>query len=260
MTHLRLSAFITTFRQPIPPLKLMLETRVRQSTTLLIVQREIRTSQPWSVPGCAFLRTPVLTGHQVVPRLTAVVEGAVELPCNLSVPASNHDRDNVTLVLWSKTGVHGPLYSVDARNAPLERAKHFPSPDLGGRYDFNTSAQPVALLRIEPVRPEDAGEFKCRVDFRWARTHTFVVALEVIGHPLPAVTWWREMTLLDDRYFNTSEGTSRNELLIPKLERSDARTVLTCQASNTNLTLPVYASVTIDMNCEHLFFTPEILH
>ncbi|XP_077524923.1 protein turtle homolog B-like isoform X3 [Amblyomma americanum] len=242
------------------------------------------------VPGIKLRTMTTVTDEaQMVPRLTAVVEGAVELPCNLSVPASNHDRDNVTLVLWSKTGVHGPLYSVDARNAPLERAKHFPSPDLGGRYDFNTSAQPVALLRIEPVRPEDAGEFKCRVDFRWARTHTFVVALEVIvppkkaiitdesgkalqdvigpydegaplklacetrgGHPLPAVTWWREMTLLDDRYFNTSEGTSRNELLIPKLERSDARTVLTCQASNTNLTLPVYASVTIDMNLRPL--------
>ncbi|XP_049528834.1 hemicentin-1-like [Dermacentor silvarum] len=225
----------------------------------------------------------------LVPRLTAVVEGAVELPCNLSVPASNHDRDNVTLVLWSKSGVHGPLYSVDARNSPLERAKHFPSPDLGGRYDFNTSALPTALLRIDPVRPEDAGEFKCRVDFRWARTHTYVVSLEVIvppkkaiitdesgkvlqdvigpydegaplklacetrgGSPLPAVTWWREMNLLDDQYFNTSEGTSRNELLIPKLERSDARSVLTCQAWNTNLTLPVYASVTIDMNLRPL--------
>ncbi|KAL3203621.1 hypothetical protein MRX96_041812 [Rhipicephalus microplus] len=238
------------------------------------------------------------TGSPVVPRLTAVVEGAVELPCNLSVPASNHDRDNVTLVLWSKSGVHGPLYSVDARNSPLERAKHFPSPDLGGRYDFNTSSLPTALLRIDPVRPEDAGEFKCRVDFRWARTHTYGVALEVIvppkkaiitdesgkvlqdvigpydegaplklawqvlaqcdtcrsqkDLPLPAVTWWREMTLLDDQYHNTSESTSRNELLIPKLERSDARSVLTCQASNTNLTLPVYASVTIDMNLRPL--------
>ncbi|KAH9367595.1 hypothetical protein HPB48_009966 [Haemaphysalis longicornis] len=120
----------------------------------------------------------------VVPRVTAVVGGAVHLPCNLSVPASNHDRDNVTLVLWSRSDVHGPLYSVDARNAPLERAKHFPSPDLGGRYDFNTSGQPTALLHIEPVRPEDAGEFRCRVDFRWARTHTFAVGLDVIGELL----------------------------------------------------------------------------
>lgn len=116
----------------------------------------------------------------VIPRLTAVVDGAVELQCNLSVPASNHDKDNVTLVLWSKSDVHGPLYSVDARNTPLERAKHFPSPELAGRYEFNTSTHP-AVLRVDPVRLEDAGEFKCRVDFRWARTHTFVLALQVIG-------------------------------------------------------------------------------
>ncbi|XP_077563992.1 neural cell adhesion molecule 2-like isoform X2 [Haemaphysalis longicornis] len=242
------------------------------------------------VPGIKLrTMTTVNEDTQMVPRVTAVVGGAVHLPCNLSVPASNHDRDNVTLVLWSRSDVHGPLYSVDARNAPLERAKHFPSPDLGGRYDFNTSGQPTALLHIEPVRPEDAGEFRCRVDFRWARTHTFAVGLDVIvppkkaiimdasgkvlqdvigpydegapltlacetrgGSPLPAVTWWRDMSLLDDDYYNKSDGTSRNELVIPRLDRSDARGVFTCQASNTNLTLPVYSSVTIDMNLRPL--------
>ncbi|CAN7979479.1 unnamed protein product, partial [Ixodes pacificus] len=238
--------------------------------------------------------------------------GAVELQCNLSVPASNHDKDNVTLVLWSKSDVHGPLYSVDARNTPLERAKHFPSPELAGRYEFNTSTHP-AVLRIDPVRLEDAGEFKCRVDFRWARTHTFVMALQVIvppkeviifdelgkplqdvvgpydegsplsltceaiggqcyaslehlavllascrtgawiefpGTPVPAVTWWRDTVPLDGAYSNVSEGVARNRLFIPKLERSDARATIGCQAANTNLTLPVYTSVTIDMNRE----------
>ncbi|CAN8013155.1 unnamed protein product, partial [Ixodes persulcatus] len=134
-------------------------------------------------PGIKLRTMTSLTDEtQLIPRLTAVVDGAVELQCNLSVPASNHDKDNVTLVLWSKSDVHGPLYSVDARNTPLERAKHFPSPELAGRYEFNTSTHP-AVLRIDPVRLEDAGEFKCRVDFRWARTHTFVMALQVIVPP-----------------------------------------------------------------------------
>ncbi|CAN7982360.1 unnamed protein product, partial [Ixodes hexagonus] len=257
-----------------------------------------------------------------IPRLTAVVDGAVELQCNLSVPPSNHDKDNVTLVLWSKSDVHGPLYSVDARNTPLERAKHFPSPELAGRYEFNTTTQP-AVLRIDPVRLEDAGEFKCRVDFRWARTHTFVMALQVIvppkevlifdelgkplqdvvgpydegaplsltceaiggecggsprtaafpkvrgvtnsktgcevaheveesGTPPPAVTWWRDTVAVEGAYSNGSEGVARSRLFISKLERSDARATIGCQAANTNLTLPVYTSVTIDMNLRPL--------
>ncbi|XP_064471421.1 neural cell adhesion molecule 2-like [Ornithodoros turicata] len=228
------------------------------------------------------------TRDRVVPQLTAVVDGSVLLPCNLSVPPSNHDRDNVTLVLWSKSDVHGPVYSVDARNAPLERARHFPSPDTGGRYEFNTSSQP-AYLRIDPVHAEDAGEFKCRVDFRWARTQTYVIMLQVIvppkqtiimdeagkplqdligpydegaplkliceadgGYPLPVVTWWRETTLIDDTYHNTSEGSSRNEVIIPHLERTDARAVFTCQAANTNLTLAAFSSIVLDMNLKPL--------
>lgn len=240
-------------------------------------------------PGIKLRTMTSLTDEtQLIPRLTAVVDGAVELQCNLSVPASNHDKDNVTLVLWSKSDVHGPLYSVDARNTPLERAKHFPSPELAGRYEFNTSTHP-AVLRVDPVRLEDAGEFKCRVDFRWARTHTFVMALQVIvppkeviifdelgkplqdvvgpydegsplsltceaigGTPVPTVTWWRDTVPLDGAYSNVSEGVARNRLFIPKLERSDARATIGCQAANTNLTLPVYTSVTIDMNLRPL--------
>ncbi|PRD30157.1 UNVERIFIED_CONTAM: hypothetical protein NCL1_27267 [Trichonephila clavipes] len=68
------------------------------------------------------------------------------------------------------------------------------------------------------------------------------------GNPAPIVTWWRDGSLIDDTYFRTSQGFVRNELVILALRRSDFMVELTCQASNTNLTSPINASVRIDLN------------
>lgn len=49
-----------------------------------------------------------------------------------------------------------------------------------GRAYFNTHSRP-AYLQIEPVEAKDAGDYRCRVDFKKGRTVNTVIALKVIG-------------------------------------------------------------------------------
>ncbi|CAG2165936.1 unnamed protein product [Oppiella nova] len=89
--------------------------------------------------------------------------------------------DSITLILWYRgdtTG--GPIYSVDARQMPTKQGQHFLSDDLTNRATLNISIRP-AILTIDPVRAEDEGEYRCRVDFRWGRTMNTVVGLIVIA-------------------------------------------------------------------------------
>ena len=43
-----------------------------------------------------------------------------------------------------------------------------------------------------------------------------------------------------------------NSLLIENLQRDDLHSILTCQASNNNISNPVSTSVKIDMHCRYL--------
>ncbi|GBO05545.1 hypothetical protein AVEN_265053-1 [Araneus ventricosus] len=114
-----------------------------------------------------------------LPEYHAVTGGRAELPCNITQHSS---EDKVSLVLWYKEDARAPIYSVDARNSPLEKAKHFPGASLGSRAYFETFTKPT-ILRIEPIQEKDAGIYRCRVDYRWARTFTHSMMLNVIGKP-----------------------------------------------------------------------------
>ena len=48
------------------------------------------------------------------------------------------------------------------------------------RVYFNQHNIP-AFLQIDPVQTRDAGEYRCRVDFKKARTVNTVIQLKVIG-------------------------------------------------------------------------------
>jgi hypothetical protein len=112
------------------------------------------------------------------PAYNAVVGGVVALPCNVTPPTYD---DGVSLVLWYRDDTGNPIYSVDARTTHLDNAKHFSASDiLGTRGVFNIT-YPMSYMRINPVKSNDGGEYRCRVDFRRARTINRILKLNVIG-------------------------------------------------------------------------------
>ncbi|XP_022644624.1 uncharacterized protein LOC111243395 isoform X3 [Varroa destructor] len=220
---------------------------------------------------------------------TAVVRGKVALPCNIEPPAKD---DEVVLVLWYKDETPAPIFTLDARKANLDRAKQAALSELGSRAYFNMANRP-AFLQLDPVKEEDAGEYRCRVDFKKARSINTVINLRVIvppgepiivdgdskrlrglvgpynegeplkltcqaehGKPRPAVTWWKDYRLLDDSYvFDQDGAVVKNDLEIKALTRNDLLAVLVCQASNNNITVPTPSQITLDLNLKPLDVT-----
>ncbi|XP_037515885.1 nephrin isoform X1 [Rhipicephalus sanguineus] len=222
-------------------------------------------------------------------HVVGVLGERASLPCDMT---PNTTDDEVSLVLWYKDDSTTPIYSCDARRSRLSQAHHAPADWLGHRAYLRLAPpeEPtggLAALELYPVHEEDEGLYRCRVDFRKARTRNYEVALKVIlppnepiitdqngeilpsksiigpynegdrlllvcqvegGSPPPVVTWWRESFLLDDQYNVTSQGISRNELLLPSLGRNDLMATFTCLATNNNISFPVSASVTVDLN------------
>ncbi len=107
----------------------------------------------------------------------AVAGGKIALPCNTSIWGENE----VSLVLWYRGDTGIPIYRVDARNNPLSKSKHSPADELVKRFFFDTSLIPP-VLKIYPVMPQDAGEYRCRVDYRQSRTQNVLISLNVTGN------------------------------------------------------------------------------
>ncbi|XP_074600004.1 uncharacterized protein LOC141854281 [Brevipalpus obovatus] len=157
-----------------------------------------------------------------------------------------------------------------------------------GKYYFDTSVQPP-LFVIDSVTEDDAADYRCRIDYRVARTRNHVVRLNVIvppeeviitndkeqrvaqivgpleegsdlrlscdayGKPTPSVTWWlANDILLDDSYFSMSNGYIRNQLVLESMNRSILMKELTCRASNTNYTHYKEQTVLVDLNLRPL--------
>ncbi|XP_042897575.1 neural cell adhesion molecule 2 isoform X2 [Parasteatoda tepidariorum] len=215
----------------------------------------------------------------------AVAGNRISMPCNITAPSSD---DVVTLVLWYKGDMKVPIYTLDARKGPIEKSKHFPSSKLGRRVHFDLHVKNPGLA-IDPVKGEDAGTYRCRVEYKRYRTLSYQYELKVIvpprevnimddrgqrieetigpvdegsnvtliceaegGSPSPSVTWWRDSVLLDDTYHITTQGYVRNDVILIRLKRSDLSAIFTCQAANNNLTVPTSYSVTLDLNLRPL--------
>ncbi|XP_077562534.1 protein turtle-like isoform X3 [Haemaphysalis longicornis] len=191
----------------------------------------------------------------------------------------------MTLVLWYKDESLAPIFTLDSRRSHVDQARQSSGPGLERRLLFDMGHSP-AHLHIDPVREGDAGEYRCRVDFRRARSVNTVINLKVIvppgdpvimdedrrrleglvgrfsegrnlrllcevegGKPRPVVTWWRDKRLVDSNFSFVGDGkVARNWLEIGELKRSDFLSVLTCQAANNNVTVAVSRSITLDMN------------
>ncbi|GAB6027389.1 hypothetical protein CHUAL_001665 [Chamberlinius hualienensis] len=217
--------------------------------------------------------------------VTGVKNGTAELPCNVSLP---HMRPTIAIVLWYKDSQGVPIYSVDFRGKHRNNGSHINDNILQSRANFYHREEPGFLL-IKPVQPEDAGVYRCRVDFVKAPTRNQRVRLNVIeppesvtiidGHgmevsdtvsskegstlsltcqtssgiPVPTVTWWRGSSLLPPSFTITPNGTVKNELVIHSLSRKDLHAKFTCQASNNNISLPAIKVVILELIREYLF-------
>ncbi len=49
-------------------------------------------------------------------------------------------------------------------------------------------------------------------------------------------------------------GRVTNELRLRQLRRTDLHSILTCQATNNNISVPASTSVKLDMQCKHYLF------
>ncbi|XP_077562296.1 protein turtle-like isoform X2 [Haemaphysalis longicornis] len=220
---------------------------------------------------------------------TAVIRGKVALPCDITPPSAD---DAVALVLWYKDEGPAPIYTLDARRGHVDQARQSAVSELGARAYFNMMNRP-AFLQLDPVEEEDAGEYRCRVDFRKARSVNTVINLKVIvppgdpvildedgkqlqglvgpfnegdplqltcqvevGKPRPAVTWWKDYAQLDESYFFSPDGSLvKNKLEVAAITRNDLLATFTCQAANNNITIPASVSITLDLNLKPLDVT-----
>ncbi|XP_042866827.1 hemicentin-2-like [Penaeus japonicus] len=227
----------------------------------------------------------ILNGLEDSPltEVRAVENQSVLLPCDMDPPAPN---DTTLLVLFYRDGVGTPIYSLDSRSVALERGRHWAANDLGFRAYMMVGRKRTGLF-LETVHLEDQGEYRCRVDFLESPTRNLRIQLDVVvpptamtitsdldpgkevtksvgpypegaevtlscqvlgGIPPPILTWWQKGSLLDDvSEVNTSHVT-RNTLTLPPLTRADLHKVLTCQASNSDLLIPLSTAVTIEID------------
>ncbi|XP_049786327.1 roundabout homolog 3-like [Schistocerca cancellata] len=84
------------------------------------------------------------------------------------------------------------------------------------------------------------------------------MSISTAGRPEPSVRWWRGERLLESRELPAGTRIRKRLLLVPRLSRADLHAALTCQAVNSNLTLPAEARVALDINFRPLLTSIEL--
>ncbi|XP_040572631.2 cell adhesion molecule Dscam1 isoform X2 [Lepeophtheirus salmonis] len=243
----------------------------------------------------ALLAINAATSHEEdnvpVTSVQSVAGMLTNLPCNITPTIPN---DKVNLVLWYKDGFGKPLFSFDLRDeTPDSDGKIWANADDGNqdsyRAQLHTRSAPTAVLSLLGVTDEDAGTYRCRVDFKHSPTRYWKVNLSVIvppisslildekgvvvqgqigpfnelstlvltcdvfgGWPTSKVTWWRNGELLDDTYEEIAPGKSRNTMKVEFLKREDISAEFTCLGNNNNATQPVTTTVSLTLNLRPL--------
>lgn len=120
------------------------------------------------------LIVPYFLGY---PTYNVVAGDRAELPCELNFTTVEED---VALIFWHRDNTGSPVYTLDSREGALYSAKHFPAAEVGSRAYFNASGTP-SILKIDDIQKEEEGVYRCRVEFKRARTQTADMMLNVIG-------------------------------------------------------------------------------
>ncbi|XP_063898490.1 nephrin [Helicoverpa armigera] len=211
-----------------------------------------------------------------IESLHAPTGGGVELPCDVT-PALAEDR--MGLVIWYKQGHESPIYTLDTREGVTS---HWADATLGVRATFRSDTRPAVLV-LTKLRPEDSGQYRCRVDFIKSPTKNTRLNLTVLipperlivlnhegneirggvlgpydegtevnltciavgGRPIARVSWWKSHALLAN-----SEARATVSF---RLQRSDFGTDVTCQAVTDPLIAPVSENISIDVNLRPLW-------
>ena len=101
--------------------------------------------------------------------------------------------------------------------------------------------------------------FLLKLRYLLYRCPTYYYVFVLSGDPLPKVTWWQSGSLFDSSDEVTRTGVIINRMVYKGLTREDLGKTFTCQAANTNLTIPVAAEVKIILN-RKFGFLRTILH
>ncbi|XP_031831167.1 neural cell adhesion molecule 1 [Nomia melanderi] len=209
-----------------------------------------------------------------------------EIPCDIN-PSTRSEV--VSMVFWYKGERDGePIYSVDARGKSIAQARLWSDPNVfGERATMRTNVEP-AKLEINPLETNDAGVYRCRVDYKNSPTRNQKVNLTVIvppsrpaiytgfgkklagtltlnegsvlslwcevlgGSPPPNVTWYFKGKILDDTYTLEDGHITINRLNTSNVTRDFLRARLICQANNTHLISPVRTEIVLDLNLKPL--------
>ncbi|XP_072933883.1 uncharacterized protein [Epargyreus clarus] len=237
-----------------------------------------------SVFFCLLLQYCVQSQQEVLLEESAAIEslhaptgGGVELPCDVT-PALPDDR--MGLVIWYKQGHETPIYTLDTREGVTS---HWSDPaTLGARATFRSNTKPAVLV-LTKLRPEDSGQYRCRVDFIKSPTKNTRLNLTVLipperlivlnqegnevqggvlgpydegtevnltciavgGRPTARVSWWKSHALLAN-----SEARATTSFI---LQRSDYGTDITCQAVTDPSITPLSETLSIDVNLRPLW-------
>ncbi|XP_076637237.1 neural cell adhesion molecule 2 isoform X1 [Colletes latitarsis] len=217
-----------------------------------------------------------------ISHIVALVGEATYLPCDIS---TTHEGDSVHLVLWYREDLGTSVYSVDVRGRDFGIAERWSDDSVfSNRAYFVSDKQPAELV-VEHIKEEDAGIYRCRVDFQIGQTRNSKVNLTVIvpphkivivddsgiarnsmvgpymegdtlrlycdvygGKPVPTVSWHCNDKLVSNKTVTVRNGVTRSELVMKNLGRDDVRSTLTCNATNSNRSIPLSSSVHVNMN------------
>ncbi|XP_015589741.1 protein turtle homolog B isoform X2 [Cephus cinctus] len=140
-----------------------------------------------------------------ISHIVAQVGHPTYLPCDIS---TTHEGDFVHLVLWYREDLGTSVYSVDARDRNFGVAERWSDDTVfSNRATFLPDKQP-AELGVDHIKEEDAGIYRCRVDFQIGQTRNSKVNLTVIVPP-------QKIVILDNF------GAVQNDLVGPYMQEED---------------------------------------